>query len=87
MRVYVGQYGYFWSLRREEWVELCKECAKGDGYDLSSFKQLKSKPPSLLKDFATKSYYPKDSKMIYVEPLDWYAEDFEEWLKDNGCLN
>lgn len=84
MRVYVGQYGYFWSLKYEDWVNLCKECAKGEEYDLTRFKQLKAKPQGLLKDFRTKSYYEKNDNIIYVEPLDWYAEDFEEWLRDHG---
>ncbi len=84
MKVYVGQYGYFWSLSLDQWVELCKESSKGEGYDLTPYKQLKNKPNGLLKDWGTDSYYTVNNEIIYVEPLDWYAEDFEDWLKDNG---
>jgi hypothetical protein len=84
MRVYIGQYDYFWSLSYSEWTEICKQGANGDGYDLTRFKQLKSRPKGLLKDSDNSSYYATNNEILYFEPLDWYAEEFEDWLKDNG---
>jgi len=85
MRVYIGQYDCFWSLTLNQWVSLCKEASKGEGYDLTPFKRLKSRPNGVLKNidadsYYANSYYTIDESILYFEPLDWYAEEFSDWL-------
>lgn len=40
MKVYVGQYGFFWSLTYPQWIEVCRNGAQGHCYDLDEYKCL-----------------------------------------------
>jgi hypothetical protein len=83
MNIYVGQFDYFWKLSEREWLELCTACADGAGYDLAAYRQLKHKPRFLVRNENGRSgYWSTRQDVIYVEPLDWYAEDFAEHLAD-----
>lgn len=44
MRVYVGQFGCFWSLSLAQWIELCRVAAEGCGYDLDAYRRLARAP-------------------------------------------
>jgi hypothetical protein len=43
-RYYIQQFGYYWSLNKDEFKQVLTSIINGNGYDLSEFKQLKSKP-------------------------------------------
>lgn len=84
MKIYVGQFDAFWSLSYGQWVDLCRRCAAGETYDLSSFRKLKTKPKCIhrIRDDWCSGYINDREDVIYVEPLDWYDTDFKEHLND-----
>lgn len=93
--VYVYNMGGFWRLTGAEWIALCQgKLANPDkAYELPDHRLLKRKP----RDFRrhddgpegvhTNQYCPppwlrhNDS---YVEPYDWEADAFSEWLETHG---
>jgi hypothetical protein len=84
MKVYIGQYGYFWSLSMKEWVAICQEAAKNGFYDLDGYKELKKPPKGIAKNVDDNTYYAVNNDVIYLEPIDWHSEEFADWLEKNG---
>jgi hypothetical protein len=84
MRVYIGQYGYVWSLSPDEWMDLCGEAAETGSNDLTSCKMLKKRPHCVLKwgDADGSEFTAADDKTLYREPLDWWPNDFRTELED-----
>ena len=80
--IYVGQFGYVWKLRTEQWIEICKAGIDGWTYDLTPFRRLRRAPKWLLRDEECHGCFsPTRNDVVYVEPLDWEPEDFAEHLE------
>ena len=65
MKYYIQQFGGYWSLSKDEWIELLKIGATQGCCNLTEYKMLRSKP---------KSHNIKNV-------LDWNAEEFADELE------
>lgn len=88
MRVYVSQYGYWWSFSLPEWITFCREAyANGGAYALPESRALKRKPAALRAMRLDPSGDGMPSRPDYIVrgehrvayPLDW---DLENWLEE-----
>lgn len=86
MNVYIGQFDVFWKLTEREWFDVCSAGASGRGYDLSQYRRLKRRPRFIVRNEDRRGYWSKRQDVRYVEPLDWYPEDFTENLADIEAL-
>ena len=71
-RYYIQQYGYYWSLNKDEFKQVLTAIINCNGYDLSEFRELKNKPSG------NRSQYG-----VYIfNILDWSKEIAEYHLKE-----
>lgn len=81
--IYVVQYGTFWSLTRTAWLQLLKDGASGNGYNLDEIKgskRLKRMPAGVIREDSEDErgwYHPN-----LHQPLDWDPEDFDDRLRE-----
>lgn len=83
-RVYVKQYGTYWSLSAKQWAGLVAATATdpSGGYDLSPYRQLGKRPESVSPDTTNPETGVRSKGAAMwadVElhtPLDWTAEDW-----------
>lgn len=62
-RIYVSQYGYFWSMSQSEWRRFLADGAAGKTTNLDDYgKEIKTKPAAWHE--------------VYT-PLDWTSDDFK----------
>lgn len=80
--VYVGNFGYCWKLTPVEWREVCESGARGDGYDLSAYRELKGFPRFIVRGDDTDRRSSTRADILYYEPLDWENSDFAEVLAE-----
>lgn len=78
--IYVGNYGYCWKLTEAEWREVCASAIRGDGYDLSPYRELTHPPRWTYKDENGRRYSMRNDR-TYYEPLDWEAEQFADSMR------
>lgn len=77
-RVYVQQFGYFWSLTMSEWQGVIRDYfSSEDGYDLGRYKSIQ-KPKVVFSD-REGDFYKIGNDVILVQPLDWTDE---EWVEE-----
>lgn len=95
--IYVTQYGFWWSMSLETWLEICRIAAEGGEYNLDNHKGvrfLKGIPyhSMLSLNFADKDgmgstwhHTPAREGVFKREPLDWtekeYRQDLEEFAR------
>ena len=94
-RVYLTQYGGWWSLSPREWWAVCREMVAGRGeYDLSRYRELSGRPACILKaskgsDGAVNAgFWPKPgSGALALRPLGWDRERWEEaWEEIDAAI-
>ena len=78
--IYIGNFGYCWKLTEEEWREVCASGIRGEGYDLSKYRELISAPRWTYKDERGRRYSTRNDR-LYYEPLDWEPHEFEDALE------
>jgi len=78
--VYVGQFGAFWRLTPEQWRQVCRDGAYGEGYSLEGYRGLKTKPRWLHPMEDDRGRYWTSKEVEYYEPFDWFEHDFKEHL-------
>jgi hypothetical protein len=90
-RVYIEQYGYFWSLTPEKWLALCRHCAKGEGYDLDApcwqARRLVRAPRDVCRwreEGGWSDWTATSNEVILRRPLDWDEAAFAEELRTMG---
>ena len=79
-RVYVAEYGTFWSLPPDEWLDICKDAVDA-GWDgqISEHRILKSRPNFVRVKRSSDgfpTFYTDRKDVRVVQPLDWYQRDF-----------
>jgi hypothetical protein len=80
--VYIGQFGAFWKIPKTEWIKICKEAVINSfGFTLPDRYELKTKPSFIRKNKYGKGFWA--SGVEYLEPLDWTADDFKNYLTQN----
>ncbi len=90
-RVYVEQFGGWWSLSPGAWETLVRRCASGLGYDLdhpdANARRL-ARPPAAVKSYrdadGSRNWYLVTNEALLRRPLDWSAEDFKDELRSLG---
>ena len=86
--VYIAQYGYLWRLPWDVWIACARSGAEGNGYLLPRryrvkrarrFTKVRHEPESLSEN----EFRPRYG-VIYLEPLDWDPDEFQDWLTNNA---
>jgi hypothetical protein len=83
--IYIGQFGYPFSLTVAQWRTLCEGGARGDGYDLTEIgaRELRRFPHGVLKfDRHSPGRSSIYNDLLYYEPLDWEPDQFAEALAE-----
>jgi hypothetical protein len=80
--VYVGQFGFCWRLTVEQWRALCEAGARGEGYNLEPYRELKRFPRGIWLDRETGRRSSTRNDILYYEPLDWEPDWFQSALED-----
>jgi hypothetical protein len=85
--VYVVQYDNFWRLTWAEWLAICEDSQREDweGYLLPDNRHLKRRPRTIsvamdADEHRSYTAWPH----ILVQPLDWEAEDFKDWMQEHA---
>lgn len=81
-RYIVSQYKGYWSLSRIEWHSLVNNMVyyNEEGYDLSNYKQLKSKPAYI--QGTGRESFSSHTSIELRQPLDWTLADWEAEYND-----
>lgn len=88
-RVYIEQFGYFWSFAPESWLALCRQCcADGESYNLDEPRwqaRRLARPPRDVTRWRTDDGWSDWSAMsnlvILRQPLDWSEADFTQEVR------
>lgn len=88
--IYVQQYGYFWKLTYQEWIDICLDMTKQideedfRGYNLPDRRLLRRRPRIIEKKIENSIWvsYRAEWPHILVSPLDWTPDMFKEWLEE-----
>ena len=91
--IYIQQYGGWWSLKPEKWLEICIKCATPEGYEFEwddEAKPLKNRPGAIMVSSSEGgSYWSAWNKYWLRQPVDWdisdYADEVAE-LKKAGIM-
>jgi hypothetical protein len=88
-RIYVHQYGYWWSFTEHQWREWLEQNLPKmgtEGYCLPNSNGRKRKPAGVkaVDMDGDKEYYLSRAGDLILHPLDWDNEDWVGWLNDEG---
>lgn len=79
--IYIGNYGYCWKLTEDQWRTVIAGALRGEGYDLSPYRELQRPPRWTYQDENGRRYSTRNDR-TYYEPLDWGPEDFTAALEE-----
>lgn len=75
MRVYIEQYGGWWSLSWEEWMGLVDWAIEDGGFSLEGYRELRSRP-GCVRGSQQMGHWVHSGDHLCFNPLDWEIDYF-----------